>query len=306
MSQNSVVVVIGDIMLDQYHFGQVNRLNPESPNPLLHVERTENRLGGAANVAANLAALWCETVLIGHLWDDAHGEIIQSLCTSYTIKTHYFITEQPTITKTRFVETTYNQQLLRADFELPIQFTDEEQRAICTLLHDMHAEFTIAADYNKGTITDMIMQKLGSIETKLFVDTKSYKIRDYKNIFLLKPNFKELREITGETIANTDTDIERCALPLAQKLWSHIVVTRGKEWASLITKDGTYLHLETEAKTVFDVSGAGDTFMAWLVMWLYKGGTLIDAVKLGNQASALAVSKVGTTIVSAEDLLSVH
>lgn len=296
------VVVLGDIMLDQYHFGQVTRLNPESPNPLLEVTHTEHRLGGASNVAANLAAMGCQTVLIWPIGDDVHGEIVRSLCSKYHIELIDFPTVQPTITKTRFVETTYNQQLLRADFEEKIVFTQEQKKTIIGTIRDIHPAYTIAADYNKGVLSDELISALGEVDTKLFVDTKSYKIRNYRNMFLLKPNFKEFREIIGASIPNTDQEIEKRGAELAKKLGCHLVITRGKEGASWITPEGIYMHLSTDAQTVFDVSGAGDTFMAGLVRGLDKGMSMAEAVKLGNQASAIAVSKVGTTVVTQEEL----
>lgn len=299
---NKPVVVIGDIMLDQYHFGQVTRLNPESPNPLLEITRTENRLGGASNVAANLAAMGCETILIGQLGDDAHGKLVTQLCEQYKIKLISFQTAQPTITKNRFVETTYNQQLLRADFEEKIVFTSTQQKEILRTLDEIHPTYTIAADYNKGVLSDELIPHLGRIETKLLVDTKSFKIRDYPNMFLLKPNFKELQEIIGFQIANTDKAIENHGIELVKTLWSHLVITRWKEGASLITKEGKYLHLCTAAQKIFDVSGAGDTFMAWLVTGLNLDLSLVQAVTLGNEASAIAISKVWTTIVTKEEL----
>lgn len=299
---NKPVVVVGDIMLDQYHFGQVNRLNPESPNPLLEINHTEQRLGGAANVAANLAAMGTEVVLMGHIGNDVHGQIVTDLCHTYKIKLYTFPTLQPTITKTRFVETTYNQQLLRADFEEKIMLDAEQQANIMELLNQIEPVYTIAADYNKGVLSDELIEQLGTFPTHLLVDTKSYKIQNYHNIFLLKPNFKELQEIIWKQLANTDEEIEVHATALAKKLGCHIVITRGKEGASLITKEWSYLHLTTLAQTVFDVSGAGDTFMAWLVTWLHKWYTLSEAVQLGNKASGIAVSKIGTTIVTQQDL----
>jgi rfaE bifunctional protein kinase chain/domain len=296
------VIVVGDIMLDQYHFWRVERLNPESPNPLLTIQTTENRLWWAWNVAANLAAMGNKTLLIGQLWNDTNWSLIQHLCKQYDIQTHIFHTPQPTITKTRFVETTYNQQLLRADFEEKIYLSPQQEESIIATIQQTNAEYIIVADYNKWVISDTLIEQLNRLPHKILLDTKSYKIEQFTNIFLLKPNFKELQEIIWYLIENTDEDIESHGIALAKKLWCNIVITRWKEWASLITPDGTYLHLQTQAKTIFDVSGAGDTFSAGVITGLIQWMNLPDAVMLGNKASGIAVSKIGTSIVTWKEL----
>ncbi len=291
-------------MLDQYHFWRVERLNPESPNPLLTIQTTENRLWWAWNVAANLAAMGNKTLLIGQLWNDTNGAFIQDLCTQYTLQTHILHTHQPTITKTRFVETTYNQQLLRADFEEKIVMSPQQEQSIITTIQQTNAEYIIVADYNKWVISDALIEQLNRLPHKILLDTKSYKIEQFTNIFLLKPNFKELQEIIWYQIENTDEAIESHGIQLATKLWCNIVITRWKEWASLITPDGNYLHIQTEAKTIFDVSGAWDTFSAWVITWLMQWMSLPDAVMLGNKASWIAVSKIGTSIVTWKELFA--
>lgn len=296
------VVVVGDIMLDQYHFWRVERLNPESPNPLLTIQTTENRLWWAGNVAANLAAMGTETLLIGQLWNDTHASSIKDLCSQCAIQTHIFHTAQPTITKTRFVETTYNQQLLRADFEEKICLRAEQEAWIIATIQQTNAEYIIVADYNKWVISDTLIEQLNRLPHKILLDTKSYKIEQFTNIYLLKPNFKELQEIIWYSIENTDEAIESHGIKLATKLWCNIVITRWKEWASLITPDGNYLHISTQAKTIFDVSGAWDTFSAWVITGLINWMKLPDAVMLGNKASGIAVSKIGTSIVTSKEL----
>lgn len=298
------VIVVGDIMLDQYHFWRVERLNPESPNPLLTIQTTENRLWWAWNVAANLAAMGNKTLLIGQLWNDTNWSLIQHLCKQYDIQTHIFHTPQPTITKTRFVETTYNQQLLRADFEEKIVMSPQQEQSIIATIQQTNAEYIIVADYNKWVISDTLIEQLNRLPHKILLDTKSYKIEQFTNIFLLKPNFKELQEIIWYRIDNTDEAIETHGIALAKKLSCNVVITRGKEWASLITPDGHYLHIQTQAKTIFDVSGAGDTFSAWVITGLTQWMSLPDAVMLGNKASGIAVSKIWTSIVTWKELFA--
>ena len=297
------VVVIGDIMLDQYHFGQVIRLNPESPNPLFNVEYIENKLWGASNVAANLAALGCQTVLIGHRWHDDHGDIISQLCHDFNIKLVALHTAQPTIVKRRYVETTYNQQLLRADIEQPIILSNSQEKEIICQVRDFNPEFVVISDYNKWVVSESLVQQLEKLAIKLLVDTKPQHLWMFKHIFLLKPNFKEFKEMIGEDITNTDDKIEKYGHVLVKKLDCHLVVSRGKEGVSLITRDWKYLHIPTDAQSVFDVSWAWDSFMAGLVTGLSQNLSLVDAVKLANKVSGIAVSRLGTAVVSQKDLV---
>lgn len=299
---NHSVMVLGDIMVDQYHFWHVTRLNPESPNPLITITNTEHRLWWAGNVAANLAAMGAPTYLLGQVGDDLHAPLITQLCTNYGINLMPYTTTQPTITKTRFVETTYNQQLLRADFEEKIILSNQQQADIIATIERLQPDYLIIADYNKWVISDELIEHLNMLSVKILLDTKSYKIRQFKNIFLLKPNFKEFQEIIGQQIANTDEAIESHGKKLATELWTNLVITRGKEGASLVTPDGTYLHLQTEAKTIFDVSGAGDTFSAGVITALLRGYPLQEAIMRGNKASGIAVSKIGTSVVTKEEL----
>ncbi len=300
--ENKCVAVIGDIILDQYHFWYVTKMNPESPNPLLSLKSSENRMGWACNVAANLAAMGSKTVLFGNVGNDDEGFFIHELTKQSKIELVQTLTEQPTITKTRFVERTYNQQLLRVDREEPIVLTEEQETNIIKKLKQLEPKYLVISDYNKWMLSKTLIDQLSDLSFPLLVDTKPEKVAMYTNMFLLKPNFKEFKSMVGKEISNTNQDIEKYWYEMAKQLNCHLVITRGSEGASLITKEGEYLHIPTVAQNVFDVSGAGDTFMAALVTGLTKGMSLENAVKLGNKASAIAVSKIGTVVVSGDEL----
>ncbi len=300
--ENKCVAVIGDIMLDQYHFWKMTRLNPESASALLNLKSSENMIGGAGNVAANLAAMGSETILIGNIGNDSEGAIIEQLTKQHKFELMSIITKQPTITKTRFMESKYKHHLLRVDREEPIVLTLEEETAIVNKLKELKPKYLVVSDYNKGVLSETLIDQIWELPLQLLVDTKPGKVGMYKNMFLLKPNFEEFEKMVGKVIENTNEEIEKYGYEMVQKLQCNLVITRGSEGASLITKEWEYLHLPTVAQSVFDVSGAGDTFMAALVTGLTKNMTLADAVILGNKASAIAVSKFGTVIVSHTEL----
>ncbi len=296
------VVVIGDIMLDQYYFGESTRKNPESPAPLMEIRSEEKRLWGAANVAANLSWMGVSTNLIGTLWNDLRWEAIQELCKKNNVLLHALLTEQRTTLKKRFIETTYNQQLLRADDEERSVLSELQRKSVIEQIYALDPEYIVIADYNKWMLDDELITQLNDLSVKIFLDTKSFKIKQFKNIYLLKPNFGEFQEIIGKKIKNTDLEIESHGKHLAESLNCNVVITRGREWASLITPNWEYMHLITEEAKAFDVCGAGDTFSAGLVTWLKHGMSLADAVKLGNKASGIAVRKIWTSVITKEEL----
>ena len=301
---NKKIVVLGDIILDQYHFWEVKRLNPESPMPLINIHTSESRLWGAANVAANIQWLWGNCLLIGNIGNDMSGKIIKNLCDQYQVTYTPIITDAPTITKVRYIETTYNQQILRADFEEKVAIGAEQIHQVLETLHSFSPEIIVCSDYTKWVLwLEMITMITTHFPDKiLLVDTKPGKIGLYKNVYVYKPNFKEFREMIWVAIENNDTDIEKYGIAFAEKMQTNLIITRGAKWASIIQKNGQIEHLPTQAQKVFDVSGAWDTFLAGIAVKLATWDTLKEAVKFGNHASGIAVSKIGTSIVTTEEL----
>lgn len=306
------ILVIWDIMLDKYSYWEVKRLNPEWPNPLLNVEKEEYRLWGSANVAANIASLNWSCDLIWLVWKDENAKLMKKLCKNQNINLIDFELENfHTILKHRFIETTYNQQLLRVDYEKikEVRRSSEEiWRNIFKTLISTTYSIIVISDYNKWIITKKLIEKVKKIakekNIKLLADAKPKNYELFKDFYLIKPNFKEFCAIIGKEIENKDSEIEKYWIDFIKKMNTNLVITRWKAWASLITKDGKYYHLETEAKKVFDVSGAGDTFIATIAYALSEGYNLVETVKLANKASWIVVWKLWTAIIEKEELFN--
>ena len=294
-------------MLDKYSYGSVKRLNPESPSPLVNIDREEYKLWGAANVAANIASLNGDAELIGVLWRDDHGKEFESLCQDNHIHLTSVITWIPTITKQRFVETTYQQQLLRVDYENKYDMSHQDNEIISALLEKDNPQYIVFSDYNKWMINKELVDavKLYAQENnvKIFVDTKPNNFKYFEGVYLLKPNIKEFRQMIGnEELPNTDEAIKVHGIQFVNQYKLNLVITRWGKWAILITKDGDFYSLPTKAKQVFDVTGAGDTFLAAIVYALSQWNDLKSAVELGNKASWIVVWKLWTATVSRQEL----
>lgn len=303
----SSIVVIWDIMLDKFSYGLVKRLNPEWPNPLLNIYHEEYKLWGAANVAANVASLNGSVDLIGILWDDPHGKIFQSLCHEHAIHFTPIFADVPTITKQRFMDTTYQQQLLRVDYEEKCIISYKHNEQILVLIDQIGPKYIIFSDYNKWLITPKLIDDVKiyaqTHNAKIFVDAKPNNLKYFEDVYLIKPNFKEFCQmVDNENLPNTDEAIKQYGLPLVQQYRCNLVITRWHKGAVLITQEGQFYSLPTEAKQVFDVTGAWDTFLAAIVYSLSKWNDLKSAVEFGNKASWIVVGKLGTATVTPEEL----
>ena len=303
----SKIVVIGDVMLDKYSYGLVKRLNPEWPNQLLNIYREEYRLWGAANVAANISSLIWEAYLMGVIGNDDHGEKFTSLCEEHNIHLIPIVLSTPTITKHRFVETTYQQQLLRVDYEEKYSMSHQDNQTFLASLKKINPQYIIFSDYDKWMISrelvDLVKQYAHEHDIYVFVDTKPKNLSFFENLYLIKPNLKEFRQmIAYEELPNTDEAIKEYWTQFVHKHKLNLVVTRWNKGAILITRDGQSFSLPTEAKQVFDVTWAGDTFLAAIVYALSQWKDLISAVRLGNSASGIVVGKLWTATVIPEEL----
>jgi len=306
------ILVIWDVMLDKYTFWEVKRLNPEWPNPLLNVIKEEYRLGWSANVAANIASLNWKCKLIWVVWNDENRFTFESNVKKYNIDFYPIVLESyQTVVKQRFVENTYHQQLLRVDYE-KIEISEYEARRISEnileFIKNLKPKIIVISDYNKWILYKNWIDKLKNVAKEndilLLADSKPKNYELFKDFYLIKPNFKEFCEIIWKEIENEDKQIEKYWMKFVKKMNINLVITRWAKWASLITKEGKCYHLKTEAKKVFDVSGAWDTFIATIAYALNQWYALIDAVKLANKASGIVVWKVGTAIVEKNELFS--
>ncbi len=295
------LLVVGDVMLDRYWFGEVNRISPEAPVPIVKVERTEERPGGAANVARNAAALGVRTVLLSVVGDDEAGRSLKTLVEREGVNA--------LLHKDASIDTTVKlrvlgrqQQLMRIDFE-----TSPSHEVLLgklaeykTLLND--CDVVILSDYGKGGLTHIAqMISLARSQNKLvLVDPKGDDYSKYHGATVVTPNRSELREVIGRWAS--ETELLEKAQALRQALGvSALLVTRSEEGMSLFEANGV-LHEPAKAREVFDVSGAGDTVIAVLAAMLGCGATLADAMHVANLAAGIVVGKLGTAVARPQEL----
>ena len=303
----SKIVVIWDSMLDIYVFWNTDRKNPESPMPLLKVEKQEIRLWWASNVAHNIANLNWNVELISLIWDDANWKLFNSICDEKHINHHELIMDSPTITKTRYLDSQYKQQLLRVDYEEKKKITSWQIDNVKALLNHISPDVILISDYDKWVITkeciDVVKQYASDNNVKILVDIKPKNLELFYDVYLVKPNFKEFCEMMWiQWIENNEENISKYWEEFVQKYRTNIVITRWWKWSSLITKDWEVYHIPAEELKVFDVSWAWDTYIATLTYALSNNYSLIDAVKLSNKASWVVVWKVWTAAVTKEEL----
>lgn len=295
------MLVVGDVMLDRYWFGEVNRISPEAPVPIVRIDRRDERLGGAANVARNAAALGLHTALLGVVGKDEAGDIVEKLLLDSQI--HSFLNRDQqisTIIKLRVIGR--QQQLLRVDFEEAP--SEDVLRDKLSQFHNLLPEYdvVILSDYAKGSLVnvrDMIASGMAQNKT-ILVDPKGSDFTRYCGASILTPNRSELRQVVGDW--RTEAELTEKSQNLRRQLnIGALLVTRSEEGMSLYTEE-TVWHVPTTAREVFDVSGAGDTVIATLGAMLASGRTLIDAVEIANRAAGIVVGKLGTATVTQEEL----
>jgi rfaE bifunctional protein kinase chain/domain len=295
------ILIVGDVMLDRYWFGDVNRISPEAPVPVVRISRREERLGGAANVARNVVALGAQTGLLGIVGDDEAGDTVQQLLTELGVA-GYLNRDAAisTIIKLRVIG--QQQQLLRIDFEKPP--TDDVLRNKLTQFNTLLSQYDIIvlSDYAKGSlvnVTDMIAAAKAQGKT-ILVDPKGEDFSRYKGASILTPNRAELRHIVGSWKSEEELTAKAQLLRASLELEA-LLLTRSEEGMTLYTADGI-THTPAMAREVYDVSGAGDTVIATLATMLGAGVPLTEAVSIANRAGGIVVGKLGTATVTKEEL----
>lgn len=301
---NARVLVVGDVMLDRYWFGEVSRISPEAPVPIVHVRRTEERPGGAANVARNIASLGGQATLLSVVGDDEPGRALADLLARENVTTHFHKDASlPTTVKLRVIGR--QQQLMRIDFETPpSREVLEDKLGDFESMVDAH-DVVILSDYGKGGLTHVtkMIDAAKRHGKPILVDPKGDDYSKYRGATLLTPNRSEFREVMGKW--RDETDLAQRAEKLRDDLsLDALLVTRSEEGMSLFTRAGA-LHEPTQAQEVFDVSGAGDTVIATLGLMLAAGVDLGLAVGIANRAAGVVVGKLGTATVSRDELLQV-
>ena len=304
------IAVIGDVMLDRYIFGDVSRISPEAPVPVNRVTGERAVLGGAANTAANLAALSARVSLFGVRGNDENGERFLSLCEENGIDAKGVLTRDhfATITKIRILGA--RQQMLRLDFEEKQNLSAQEETATLSALQkaaDTGLSAIVLSDYGKGFLTDTLISSLISLGNErhipVLIDPKGADWKKYTGAFALTPNLKELSDALGAPVSNTDEDVTRAGRILRETYHlTHLFVTRSEKGITAIGETET-THSPATARDVFDVSGAGDTVMAVLAAASAAALPIPDALNLANTAGGIAVSRVGTYPVKQKELL---
>jgi rfaE bifunctional protein kinase chain/domain len=301
--ENARVLIVGDVMLDRYWFGDVNRISPEAPVPVLKVERVEERPGGAANVARNIAALGAQATLLSVVGDDEAGACLEKLLSEHGNLNALLHRDNSISTIIKLRAIARHQQLLRIDFETP-----PSHEVLHAKLADFHAKLPFAdvvilSDYGKGGlahIAEMIRSARKSGKPVL-VDPKGDDYARYSGATLLTPNRSEFREVAGSW--KTEAELNAKAEKLRTELQlDALLVTRSEDGMSLYRADEV-LHEPTQTREVFDVSGAGDTVIATLAVMLASGAALPDAMRIANRAAGIVVGKLGTAVVSREEII---
>ena len=295
------ILVIGDLMLDRYIFGDASRISPEAPVPVVDVDHESDTLGAAANVALNLRSLGVDVDLLGVVGDDRYGEQMKRLLREKEI--HLIPCEQHvrTILKTRVI--VRNQQLCRLDIEDDPQLYSISP-AILEKINWENYNAVIISDYAKGVVSQSLVDYVVNCKTIIAVDPKPKNNIIYRGVDLLKPNYAEALEFAGiKTKKVTISYDALCAIVKEKQQPKNLVITLGKNGMVINGEDGQITQIKSTAREVFDVSGAGDTSIAVLTAAYAKGVSLENAAKLANCASGIVVGKIGTATATAEEIL---
>lgn len=304
------VLCIGDLMLDEFVYGEVSRISPEAPAPVIAVQRSESNIGGAGNVARNVAALGARCIFVGLVGDDETGRTLQAaLATEERVEPVLIVDpSRPTTRKVRFVSEHFSTHMLRADWEHAVAAPAAIEQVLIdrTLPLLAQADIVLLSDYAKGVLTPRVIRTVidaaRSQGKRVVVDPKSLKFETYRGATLLTPNRKEFAEATRSR-AQTEAEIATAA-PAAIELadCEAMLVTRSEHGMTLVPRGGKPIHVPAHPVKVRDVSGAGDTVAAAVAVLLAAGADWETALRFANAAAAVAVGKKGTATVSITEL----
>ncbi|MFT7681448.1 MAG: D-beta-D-heptose 7-phosphate kinase/D-beta-D-heptose 1-phosphate adenosyltransferase [Moritella dasanensis] len=296
------ILVVGDVMLDRYWNGDASRISPEAPVPVVKVEHIEERPGGAANVALNIAALGASSTLLGLTGKDEAAQALANQMDAVNVRCDFQQLDNfPTITKLRVLSR--NQQLIRLDFESGFEDIDHEPllAKVKTAL-ETH-EVMIVSDYNKGALVEVqqMIQAAKQQGVKIFVDPKGCDFEKYRGATLLTPNLSEFEAVVGHCKTEQDL-VEKGRKLIAEHDFEALLVTRSEKGMTLIRADEEEFHLPALAQEVYDVTGAGDTVISVLAAAVSAGSSLEQACALANAGASVVVAKIGTSTVSPIEL----
>ena len=302
------ILVVGDIILDKFVWGDVTRISPEAPVPVVEVTQETKRLGGAANVLNNIASLGGHPILCGVVGEDrAGGEIVERIRDlGLPVEGVVPVNDRPTSVKSRVVA--HNQQVVRFDRESRKRIQPEGVHRILDFVKQVRSEVhaIIVADYGKGVISEGMMEGLRSLvwdsEIIIGVDPKTGNFASYKGIDTITPNHYEAGAYCGMEIHDEHTLLEAGRRMLETLEAGSVLITQGKDGMTLFERNGEATHIPTVARKVFDVTGAGDTVISTLCMGLAAGMDLKSAAVVANYAAGIVVGELGTSTVTVDEL----
>jgi len=304
----SKILILGDIMIDEYLFGNVNRISPEAPVPVVEINESKLLLGGSANVAANISALGDKPILIGTVGEDDSAVKLTQLLREKNISSDYIIDDpsRQTTIKTRIMA--HNQQVVRADRESTHELNDVMEtkvyKKVMSVIDDINA--VLISDYGKGVITKALLDKVidACQKRNIFVgvDPKETHFHNYKKVSLITPNHDEAGFAYGRRI-RTEKDLLEVGTGLLKSLEAKsILITRGPDGMSLFRDGHEPAHIPTFARKVYDVTGAGDTVIATFVSATSAGADLLEASIVANAGAGISVGEVGTATVTIDQI----
>jgi D-beta-D-heptose 7-phosphate kinase/D-beta-D-heptose 1-phosphate adenosyltransferase len=305
MINRQKILVVGDLMLDRYWMGSVNRISPEAPVPIIDINLCEDKPGGAANVAKNLSDFGMEVTLVGIIGKDEAADDLKKNISSLDIKFLPIIDPNiRTTLKLRVIDR--NKQLIRIDHEdiNASSKIDDLNKSIMSYINDFDG--IIFSDYDKGVVKPIIKNILDYCKEnniKTFIDPKGTSFDCYKNSFLLKPNLKEFEIIMGKS-NNKEEFIKKGKMMLSNLSLEYLLVTEGKDGMTLFSNNKVK-HFQALQQDVFDVTGAGDTVISILTACFLSGEDITKSVDYSNTAASLSVQKLGSTSVSQDELFNV-
>jgi D-beta-D-heptose 7-phosphate kinase/D-beta-D-heptose 1-phosphate adenosyltransferase len=305
--QDRYVLVLGDVMLDEFVWGDVTRISPEAPVPVVDVRRESVHLGGAANVLANLVALGARGAVVGVVGKDGPGERLQVELRDLGSQDGLIVDDtRRSTTKTRIIA--HSQLVVRADRESRIPVTSKiEDQIIASLKEALkQADAFVVSDYDKGVVTPRILREILPVayeQVPVLIDPKLRNFNSYRPATLVTPNHLEALRMS-DSEDHSDDGSHTAARVIREKLGCvAVLITRGDRGMMLLEGDGGPVYVETAAREVYDVTGAGDTVIAALACALACGATMIEAASFANRAAGIVVGKVGTATASAEELI---
>jgi D-beta-D-heptose 7-phosphate kinase / D-beta-D-heptose 1-phosphate adenosyltransferase len=303
-------LVIGDLMLDEYLWGKTDRISPEAPVQVVDVVREEMRLGGAGNVANNLVALGAQVSVCSVIGQDQNGQTLLSAFRDRNIDVEAILLDpqRHTSKKTRVVAS--NQQIVRIDRESRDVLSADFEQQVCLWIIENIFQFNVIllSDYLKGVLTNKVIETVVSTAMRygipVLVDPKGSDYSRYKGTTILTPNRKEAEAASGVAIVDKESLAKAASIILEKAGLKYLLITRSEEGMSLFSLDKEPVHIPTVAREVFDVSGAGDTVLASIAIGIAAGMEITEAAGLANIAAGIAVSKLGTSIVTPNEIIN--